>query len=104
MPVWDWWVLVSMFTGIELSMILCSYLLGCCTAGYYWMRLRTGQDIRRLGSGNVGARNVGRSLGTSGFAVTFFFDFLKGALAVWLARWMELGGAFVADSIALSRG
>lgn len=82
---------MSMFTGIEVTMILCSYLLGCCTAGYYWVRLRTGQDIRRVGSGNVGARNVGRALGSSGFAVTFLFDFLKGALAVWLARWMELG-------------
>lgn len=80
-----------MFTGRELSMVLCSYLLGCCTAGYYWMRLRTGQDVRETGSGNVGARNVGRTLGASGFAVTFLFDFLKGSLAVWLARWMDLG-------------
>lgn len=90
MPERGWETLVTMFTGIELSMVLCSYLLGCCTAGYYWMRLRTGQDVRRLGSGNVGARNVGRTLGTSGFAVTFVFDFLKGALVVWLAQWMDL--------------
>jgi glycerol-3-phosphate acyltransferase PlsY len=82
---------MNMFTGKELSMILCSYVLGCCTAGYYWVRIRTGQDIRRLGSGNVGARNVGRTLGPSGFALTFLFDFCKGTLAIWTAHFLELG-------------
>lgn len=96
---------MSMFTGRELSMVLCSYLLGCCTAGYYWMRLRTGQDVRRTGSGNVGARNVGRTMGASGFAVTFLFDFLKGSLVVWLARWMELGPeAIIACLVAVVVG
>ena len=62
--------------------ILVSYLIGCFTAGYYWMRWRTGQDIRRMGSGSVGARNVGRALGASGFTATFLLDAAKGALAV----------------------
>jgi glycerol-3-phosphate acyltransferase PlsY len=96
---------MSFFSGQEWSVILCTYLLGCCTAGYYWMRYRTGQDIRRLGSGNVGARNVGRSLGASGFAVTFLFDFLKGALAVWFAKRMELTPeAVIASMVAVVVG
>ena len=59
-----------MITGKDISVVLACYFLGCFTAGYYWMRLRTGLDIRSQGSGNVGARNVGRALGVPGFMVT----------------------------------
>src|SRR5258706_2325697 len=63
-----------------------AYLLGCFTTGYYLVRWRTGQDIRELGSGNAGARNVGRLLGWIGLLVTLLGDSAKGALAVW-ATW-----------------
>jgi len=65
---------------------LCAYLLGCFTAGYYLVRLRLGEDIRELGSGGTGARNVGRALGKSYFLLTLLFDFGKGCFAVWGAR------------------
>lgn len=63
-----------------------AYLIGCFTTGYYLVRVRTGQDIREMGSGSAGARNVGRFLGKLGFFLTVIGDFVKGALAVWLAR------------------
>jgi glycerol-3-phosphate acyltransferase PlsY len=63
----------------------CSYLLGCFAAGYYLVRSRIGEDVRELGSGSVGARNVGRVLGKTGFLVTLLCDFGKGGLAVWAA-------------------
>jgi len=63
-----------------------AYLLGCFTTGYYYVRFRTQQDIRELGSGSVGARNVGRILGWKGFLITLVGDFSKGALAVWMAQ------------------
>jgi len=63
-----------------------AYSLGCLTTGYYLVRTRTGQDLRALGSGSVGARNVGRLLGWRGFVLTVLGDFCKGALAVWAAR------------------
>lgn len=66
--------------------VLASYFLGCVTFGYYLVRWRTGQDIRQLGSGSVGARNVGRQLGIAGFTFTLLFDFVKGLLAVGLTR------------------
>jgi len=65
---------------------LAGYALGCFTTGYYLVRLRQGHDIRDLGSGSVGAKNVGRLLGWQGFLVTVLGDFGKGALAVWAAR------------------
>jgi glycerol-3-phosphate acyltransferase PlsY len=65
---------------------LAAYILGCITTGYYLVRWRTGQDVRTVGSGSVGARNVGRVLGRSGFLVTVLGDFTKGVLAVFGAR------------------
>jgi acyl phosphate:glycerol-3-phosphate acyltransferase len=66
---------------------LAAYLLGCFTTGYYLVRFRLGQDIRDLGSGSVGARNVGRLLGWQGFLLTVLGDFGKGAVAVWVTRY-----------------
>jgi len=67
-------------------LLICAYLLGCFTTGFYLVRFRTGQDVREAGSGNVGARNVGRILGGTGFVTTLAGDFAKGACAVWVAR------------------
>ncbi|HUA65836.1 MAG TPA: glycerol-3-phosphate acyltransferase [Alphaproteobacteria bacterium] len=64
-----------------------AYVIGCFTTGYYLVRAWTGKDIREIGSGSAGARNVGRVLGKAGFILTVLGDFAKGALAVWLARW-----------------
>ncbi len=86
-------------TGRELSWIVASYFIGCFTAGYYWTRWRTGQDIREVGSGNVGARNVGRTLGTGGFAITLLIDAAKGALVVGGAVWLGLRPEAVVASI-----
>ena len=68
---------------LVLGVILANYLLGCFTTGYYLVRARTGQDIRRMGSGSTGARNVGRTLGSAGFILTMCGDLAKGGLAVW---------------------
>ena len=69
--------------------LILSYGLGCFATGYYWIRWKKGLDIRQLGSGNVGAKNVGRILGKGGFVITFLGDFLKGILAVGLARMLD---------------
>ena len=73
----------------EIIVILAGYALGCFTTGYYWVRYRTGRDIRDYGSAAVGARNVGREFGATGFAVTFFGDFAKGVLTVSVASYLE---------------
>ena len=66
-----------------------AYALGCFTTGYYLVKLRTGQDIRDVGSGTVGARNVGRLLGWPGFWLTVAGDFAKGAFAVWAVKYFR---------------
>lgn len=80
-------VLLAEILGTHLSQVLgvlvASYAVGCVTLGYYLVRTVTGMDVRQLGSGSVGAKNVGRVLGVWGFAVTFAGDLGKGALAVW---------------------
>ena len=69
-----------------LGCVLGAYALGCFSTGYYIVRARTGRDIREIESGSSGARNVGRVLGKTGFAITFLGDFAKGVLAVWAVR------------------
>jgi acyl phosphate:glycerol-3-phosphate acyltransferase len=88
-----------MLNGKEVSWVLASYCLGCCTAGYYWVRLRTGLDLREQGSGTVGARNAGRLLGPSAFVVTFLVDLAKGALAVAGANFFGLSEVAVISSM-----
>jgi acyl phosphate:glycerol-3-phosphate acyltransferase len=77
-------------TEKEVSLAVIAYVLGTFTAGYYWVRWRKGLDIRQVGSGNVGARNVGRITGATGFLVTLLWDVTKGAMAVALATYFHL--------------
>ncbi len=69
----------------ELLMVLGAYALGSFSTGYYLVRLRTGQDIRLLGSGSAGSRNVARSVGVMASATTLVGDAAKGALAAGTA-------------------
>ena len=75
----------AMVHGKEIFVIITGYCLGCICTGYYLVRFRTGNDIRNSGSGSTGARNVSRTLGKSGYAVTLALDILKGIIAVGLA-------------------
>ena len=74
---------------------LVAYFLGCFTSGYYLVRWFADKDIRSIGSGSVGARNVSRVLGKKGFLLTVMFDTTKGALAVLIARHFSTDEQFV---------
>jgi glycerol-3-phosphate acyltransferase PlsY len=64
---------------------LVAYLLGSIPFGYILVKLFLKQDIRKTGSGNIGATNVARS-GKKGLAIaTLLLDAAKGAAAVLLA-------------------
>jgi acyl phosphate:glycerol-3-phosphate acyltransferase len=63
--------------------VLLAYLLGSIPTGYLVARAR-GMDIRDVGSGNIGATNVFRSMGRGAGVVVLTVDFLKGLLACGL--------------------
>ncbi|HWR15253.1 MAG TPA: glycerol-3-phosphate 1-O-acyltransferase PlsY [Terriglobales bacterium] len=63
-----------------------AYLLGSIPFGYILVRLFRKQDVRTIGSGNIGATNVARS-GAKGLGIaTLILDAAKGYAAVALAR------------------
>jgi glycerol-3-phosphate acyltransferase PlsY len=67
----------------SLIVVAVAYLLGSIPVGYLLVRFFLKQDVRSIGSGNIGATNVLRS-GNKGLgAATFLGDMLKGCLAVY---------------------
>jgi glycerol-3-phosphate acyltransferase PlsY len=62
-----------------------SFLLGSVPSGYLLIRIFRHQDIRSVGSGNIGATNVLRSGGKSLALATFLCDMFKGCIAVWMS-------------------
>ena len=79
-----------MFSLLSLAALACAYLLGSIPFGLVLTRLAGTQDLRSIGSGNIGATNVLRT-GRKDLAVaTLLLDGLKGTVAVLVARqWGE---------------
>jgi len=67
--------------------LACGYLLGSIPFGLLLTRFAGLDDIRGIGSGNIGATNVLRTGRKSLAATTLLFDAGKGALAVWLGNY-----------------
>lgn len=68
-----------------LLLVLASYLVGSFPSGFAFGKLVRGVDVRRYGSGNIGAANALRTLGPQAFAAVFLTDFVKGLLPVVIA-------------------
>jgi len=62
--------------------LLLSYLLGAIPTSWLVVRLVRGEDLRRLGSGNLGATNLSRTLGFRWAIPVGVFDLLKGLIPV----------------------
>jgi glycerol-3-phosphate acyltransferase PlsY len=65
--------------------LLIAYLLGSIPTGYLLVRLVKGADVRKEGSGNIGAANVVRTSGWGLGIAVLILDGLKGWLAAWIA-------------------
>ena len=68
------------------ALVVFAYLLGSIPTGFLLVKIFRNEDIRSVGSGNIGATNVLRSGGKGLGAATFAIDCLKGASAVLIAR------------------
>jgi glycerol-3-phosphate acyltransferase PlsY len=77
------------------------YFLGSIPFGYILVRIFKAQDIREIGSGNIGATNVARSSPVLG-VLTLVLDGLKGFAAVMLARMWFPGQSEVAAGAAVA--
>ena len=70
-------------------LIAATYLLGSVPFGLLvgWAK---GLDVRKAGSGNIGATNVGRLLGRQYFFLVFLLDLLKSLVPMLLGTWIAL--------------
>lgn len=79
-----------------LAALLISYLLGSIPTAYLFARILKGVDIRKIGSGNVGATNASRVLGKGWGITVLILDILKGFATVVL-----LGSYFASKPVLL---
>ena len=71
-----------------------AYLLGSIPWGIVLTRLFTSVDIRREGSGNIGATNVARIAGPTLGILTLVGDVLKGGIPVYIAGVLTTPNSF----------
>jgi glycerol-3-phosphate acyltransferase PlsY len=83
---------------------LIGYLVGSISAGLLMARLFGLGDLRRIGSGNIGATNVLRTGNRVAAALTLALDAGKGAIAVFLARAFVAGDAVQLAGLAAFLG
>lgn len=68
--------------------LIIAYLIGSIPSAYIVARRERGEDIRRLGVGNVGGMNVYREVGAKAGIAVAIADIAKGAGAVAVAHWL----------------
>jgi len=71
--------------SLAIALVVAAYLVGSISFAVVVAR-RRGVDLRAIGSGNLGATNVGRALGRRAGWTVLVLDALKGAAPVVLAR------------------
>ena len=83
-PSEDWSAVIPFMFGLIFVSFVVGYLLGSIPFGLILTRLSGGGDVRKIGSGNIGATNVLRTGNKPLAALTLLLDVLKGTAAVWL--------------------
>jgi len=80
---------------VILVLMALSYLIGSIPVAWIVARLVTGQDLRQMGSGNVGVMNVGISVARWAGVLVFLAEAAKAVLAITLARSWAGGDAAI---------
>ena len=75
----DWWQVIPLAFG--------AYVLGSVPTAYLLVQLLKGIDIRRVGTGNVGALNAYHQIGAWGGSLVLSVDTGKGVLAALAPGW-----------------
>lgn len=70
----------------DIPILLAGYLLGALPSGLIVVRVLSGKDVRRHGSGRTGGTNAFRAAGLPAGILTALMDVLKGAASIWVAR------------------
>lgn len=76
-----------------LAVALVAYLLGSIPFGLILGKAFGGADVRKAGSGNIGATNVARVAGPLAGILTLLLDASKGWFSVWLAARLFVGNS-----------
>ena len=87
---------------MPLLTLIIAYLIGGIPFGYLLVKLKTGRDVRSMGSGNIGATNVLRTTGRTIAIVTLLLDIAKGFFAVWLAARLTIDSPVWMSAAALA--
>jgi glycerol-3-phosphate acyltransferase PlsY len=74
---------------LDVIAVITGYLLGSIPFGLLIVKIKTGKDIREVGSGRTGGTNAVRAAGFSAGLLTAILDILKGAAAVWIAQFLD---------------
>ena len=82
--------------------VIVAYLVGGIPFGLLIVKLKTGEDVRESGSGNIGATNVLRTTGLLAGILTLVLDAAKGWFAVWLADTLTHGDVFWMSCTAIA--
>jgi glycerol-3-phosphate acyltransferase PlsY len=72
------------------ALVIGAYLIGSIPFSFLVVKLFAGEDIRELGSRNVGATNVARTFGKLPGVIALILDMAKGYAAIALARWIVI--------------
>jgi len=88
-----------MIWSLPIIGLVLGYLLGSVPVGVWVCRLY-GVDIRSIGSGRTGGTNAWRAAGLKAAIPTVIGDAIKGAVAVWIVRWIY--SAFFPEPTAMS--
>jgi acyl phosphate:glycerol-3-phosphate acyltransferase len=87
---------------VALQVIAVAYLIGSIPFSFLVARAFGVEDVRRVGSGNVGATNVLRSAGKAAGALALLLDLGKGAAATALAGRLAPGDAVLPAAAAVA--
>ena len=72
--------------ALPIALIALSYVVGSIPFSYLVARFLSGKDVRREGSGNVGATNVARTAGRGAGVLALLLDLAKGYAVIVIAR------------------